>query len=208
MGDNRMMQPFVVNRHGRLVFPSNFQPDLDFSVTETEEQLDRVIRPDFETKAPTGTDIMNRVAAGGYVSRYELMRDVALNLFWVNRFAQAGREPEDIGAVLFCSCTSSRLIPSASTWLTGQLGMQQTHASVDLIAACAGLTYGLSEAVRLLQEVDRPVLLVCAEKFSDKIGTVRPSRMIFGDGASAILIGPAPVGERGDIDLLPPYAGG
>src|SRR6478609_4440254 len=82
-----MMQPFVVNRHGRLVFPSNFQPDLDFSVIETEEQLDRVIRRDFETKAPTGTDIMNRVEAGNYASRYELMRDVALNLFWVNRFA-------------------------------------------------------------------------------------------------------------------------
>ena len=69
------------------MFPSNFQPDLDFSVIETEEQLDRVIRRDFETKAPTGTDIMNRVEAGGYASRYELMRDVALNLFWVNRFA-------------------------------------------------------------------------------------------------------------------------
>src|SRR6478735_3547943 len=82
-----MMQPFVVNRHGRLVFPSNFQPDLDFSVIETEEQLDRVIRRDFETKAPTGTEIMSRVEAGGYASRYELMRDVALNLFWVNRFA-------------------------------------------------------------------------------------------------------------------------
>ena len=69
------------------MFPSNFQPDLDFSVIETEERLDRVIRRDFETKAPTGTDIMNRVEAGGYASRYELMRDVALNLFWVNRFA-------------------------------------------------------------------------------------------------------------------------
>jgi 3-oxoacyl-(acyl-carrier-protein) synthase III len=489
------MQPFVVNRHGRLVFPSNFQPDLDFSVIETEEQLDRVIRRDFETKAPTGTEIMSRVEAGGYASRYELMRDVALNLFWVNRFAltmydkypvrwrdvtrtredmflpivapwldrdakvdavargyaglpptwnaasedrifaelfdvfghrtfdatrlpsikptiaealaepasltftlvdydpdhlfhtyedivdvtddvpelealqrwsmvlhnqypwdlstvrltavgdladddmiilfvprsrdvlrfvrtvkaataalaanapataadqpalsakapvqprppirpyppldvgqrfaiqpriealavvkgeyvctnddlirnaayswspmsaaeisrktgieqrrytardleeisleaaraaltQSGREPEEIGAVLFCSCTSSRLIPSASTWLTGQLGIQQTHASVDLVAACAGLAYGLSEAVRLLQEVDRPVLLVCAEKFSDKIGTVRPSRMIFGDGASAIVIGPVPSGEGSDITLLQTYAGG
>ena len=48
------MQPFVVNRHGRLVFPSNFSPDLDFSVIETEEQLDQVIRRDFETKAPSG----------------------------------------------------------------------------------------------------------------------------------------------------------
>ena len=485
------MQPFVINRHGHLVFPSNFQPDLDFSVIETEEPLDGVIRRDFETKAPTGTEIMNRVEAGSYATRYELMRDVALNLFWVNRFAltmydkypvrwrdaartredmflpivapwhdkeakvdavqqgyaglpakwdaesedrifaelfdvfghrtfdatklpsikptiaeavadptgltfvlsdydpvhsfhtyeeivdvtdkvpelealqrwsmvlhnqypwdrsqvrltavgdlqdddviimfvprspdvlrfirkvkaatvaiaggttalspptaqpviqalppirpypplnvgqrvsvqpriealavvkgeyvcsnddlirnaayswspmsaveisdktgieqrrytarsleeisleaaraamaKAGRGPAEIGAVLFCSCTSSRLIPSASTWLTGQLGIQQTHASVDLVAACAGLAYGLSEAVRLLQEVDRPVLLVCAEKFSDKIGTVRPSRMIFGDGASAMVIGPAPAGVSGDIDVLQTYAGG
>ena len=96
-----------------------------------------------------------------------------------------------------------------ATWLSGQLGhAADAHASVDLIAACAGLPYGLSEAVRLLQEVDRPVLLVCGEKFSDKIGTVRPSRMIFGDGASAFVIAPAPEGEDGDIDLLQTYAGG
>jgi 3-oxoacyl-[acyl-carrier-protein] synthase III len=50
----------------------------------------------------------------------------------------------------------------------------------------------LAEAVRLLQEIERPLLLVCAEKFSDKIGTVRTSRMIFGDGAAAVVVGPAP----------------
>src|SRR6478609_6461006 len=122
--------------------------------------------------------------------------------------AHAGREADEIGAVLFCSCTTARLIPSTATWLTGQLGMQQTHSSVDLIAACAGLAYGLSQAVALLQDVDRPVLLVCGEKFSDKIGTVRPSRMIFGDGAAAFVIAPAPPGDPGDIDLLQTYAGG
>ena len=86
--------------------------------------------------------------------------------------------------------------------------MFQTHASVDIVAACAGLPYGLSEAIRLLQEVERPVLLVCAEKFSDKIGTVRPSRMIFGDGAAAFVIAPAGDGERGDVDVLQTYASG
>ena len=60
------MKPFVVNRHGRLVFPSNFFPELDFSVFETLEQLDAVITRDFEAKAPTGTDILARVEAGGY----------------------------------------------------------------------------------------------------------------------------------------------
>ncbi|MCU1344695.1 MAG: 3-ketoacyl-ACP synthase, partial [Acidimicrobiia bacterium] len=122
--------------------------------------------------------------------------------------AHAHREPEEIGAVIFCSCTSTRLIPSVACWLSGQLGMLQTHASFDLVAACAGMAYGLSEAVRLLQEVDRPVLLVCAEKFSDKIGNVRTSRMIFGDGAAALVIAPATDGRPPDIEVLQTYASG
>jgi 3-oxoacyl-[acyl-carrier-protein] synthase III len=122
--------------------------------------------------------------------------------------AKAGRGAEEIGAVLFCSCTSTRLIPSMATWLSGQMGIFQTHVSCDLIAACAGFPYGLAEAVRLLQEVRRPVLLVCAEKFSDKIGSVRTSRMIFGDGAAAMVVGPAPAGASPDIDVLQTYAGG
>ena len=34
------MQPFVVNRHGRIVFPSNFIPELDLSVIHSLDQLD------------------------------------------------------------------------------------------------------------------------------------------------------------------------
>ena len=121
---------------------------------------------------------------------------------------KAQRSAEDIGAVIFCTCTNQRLIPSAATWLSGQLGMFQTHASVDLVAACAGFPYGLLDATRILQEVKRPILLVCAEKFSDKIGSVRTSRMIFGDAAAAMVIGPAPQETGGDIDVLQTYASG
>ncbi len=475
------MSSFVLNRHGRMVFPSNLMPELDFSTMESLEQLDRVISRDFETKAPSGTDIAERIAAGGYESRYALMRDLALNLFWANRFAatmydkrptrwgdlprtrndvflpvltpwvdgdakvaavrrayaelpaqwdeqvedrifrvlfdvfghrkhhattlpavkptvaeflqepanltfrlrdydpdfpvydytdivdcsedvpelealhrwamvlhdqypwdrakvdladaasladddvvvafhprdrhvraflrrlsageataaapapareprppvrpfpsidvralrvlprlealaavhgdqectnddlirnsaynwspmgadeirdktgiearrysslsleelalqaataalaQAEREPEELGAVLVCTCTSSRLIPSVATWVCGQLGIGQTHAAYDLIAACAGMSYGLAEATRLLQEVERPVLVVCVEKFSDKIGNVRPSRMIFGDGAAAMVVGVAPDGAEPDVERLQTYASG
>ncbi len=478
------MQPFVVNQHGRIVFPSNFVPELDLSVMHSVEQLDRVIRRDFEVKAPTGTEILHRVEVGDYSSRYELMRDIALNLFWTNRFAMtlyekrptrwgdvprkrddvflpvltpwedgdhkvaavqgayetlpaswdrevedrvfgilfdvfrhrkhhaselptikptvaeilqdptnltfrlptydadyptydfsdivdcaeevpelealnrwamvlhnqypwdrssaelvevgalrdddyvvafhprdlevrhflrrlhagvtpavartateapeavapvrpyppvdvrshfavqpriealavvhgelactnddlirnaaynwspmtaaeiadktgiearrytartleeialqaaraamahAGRGPEDIGAVLVCTCTSTRMIPSVATWISGQLGIFQTHASCDIVAACAGLPYGLSDATRILQEVQRPVLVICVEKFSDKIGNVRPSRMIFGDGAAAMVVGVAPPGSPPDIEFLQTYASG
>ncbi|MDQ6804639.1 MAG: ketoacyl-ACP synthase III [Actinomycetota bacterium] len=120
----------------------------------------------------------------------------------------AGRTPDEIGAVIFCSCTSSRQIPSVACWLSGELGIFQTHASVDLVAACAGFPYGLAEGIRLLQEVRRPILVVLAEKFSDKIGSVRTSRMIFGDGAAAILLVPAPVGAAPDVDVVQTYASG
>jgi 3-oxoacyl-[acyl-carrier-protein] synthase III len=86
--------------------------------------------------------------------------------------------------------------------------MHQVYAAYDIIAACAGMPYGLAEATRLLQEVERPVLVVCVEKFSDKIGNVRTSRMIFGDGASAMVVGPAPEGEPTDIHFLKTYASG
>ena len=475
------MQPFVLNRHDRMVFPSNFFPELDVSVIDSLDQLDSVIRRDFESKTPTGTDILAKVEEGRYESRYELMRDMALNMFWTGRFAfalyekrptrwadvprrrddvflplvtpwvegdrkvaavqqayesmqptwdaeaedrifellfgvfghrkhhatelsaikptlgemleqpgsmtfrlnsydpdyptfsyddvvdcaqdapelealhrwamvlhnqypwdraqadlvevgelrdddyvvvlhprtqevrrflervrhssprpapakgpdavepvrpypavnvrtaftvmprieamavvhgeractnedlirnsaynwspmaakeisdktgiharrytehsleeialkaaeaaleKAGRGPQDIGAVLVCTCTSTRMIPSVATWLSGQLGIQQTHGSYDIVAACAGLPYGLSDATRLLQEVQRPILVVCVEKFSDKIGNVRPSRMIFGDGAAAIVVGVAPEGEAPDIEYMQTYASG
>lgn len=120
--------------------------------------------------------------------------------------AQVG--PEDVGAVIVCTCTSSRLLPSIATWISGALGIQQTHSSFDLIAACAGLSYGLAEATRILQLVRRPVLLVCAEKFSDKIGNVRTSRMIFGDGAAAIVIGVTPDGTPPDVEFMQTYASG
>ncbi len=58
------MKPFVVNSHGRLVFPANFGGELDFSVLHTLEQLVAVVGRDFEAKAPTGTDILDRVCAG------------------------------------------------------------------------------------------------------------------------------------------------
>ena len=118
------------------------------------------------------------------------------------------RRPAEIGAVLLCSCTSTKIIPSVACWLSGELGLMQTHASCDIVAACAGMPYGLSEAVRLLQEIERPVLVVCAEKFSDKIGTVRTSRMLFGDGAAAVIVGPAPAGAPPDIEFMQTYASG
>ncbi|MGQ0843797.1 MAG: 3-oxoacyl-ACP synthase III family protein [Sporichthyaceae bacterium] len=122
--------------------------------------------------------------------------------------AKSGYPAQEIGAVLVATCTSDRLIPSMGAYITGQLGLGRTYMSADIVSACAGFPYGLAEGVRLLQEIERPVLLVFAEKFSDKIGTVRPSRMLFADGAAAVVLRPADPGTSGDIDYLQTYAGG
>jgi 3-oxoacyl-[acyl-carrier-protein] synthase-3 len=81
------MKPFVVNRHGRLVFPSNFLGELDFTVIDTAAQLAAVVKRDFEAKAPTGTEIEAKANEGSYRNRYQLLRDLALTLFWGNRYA-------------------------------------------------------------------------------------------------------------------------
>src|SRR2546423_15397059 len=81
------MKPFAVNRARRIVFPFSFFPALDFSVFQTLDQFAAVIKRDFEEKAPTETDIVARVDARAYNGRYDLLRDLALNLFWVNRYA-------------------------------------------------------------------------------------------------------------------------
>ncbi len=64
--------------------------------------------------------------------------------------------PRRSAPCIFCSCTSAKMMPSLATWLSGQLGMFQTHVSGDMVAACAGLPYGSREAIRLLQEVRAP----------------------------------------------------
>src|SRR5258707_6753929 len=81
------MKPFVINRHGRLVFPANFHGDLDFSLLETLDHFTAVISRDFGAKAATGTELLAGIESGAYSRRLELLRDLAQNLFWVNRYS-------------------------------------------------------------------------------------------------------------------------
>lgn len=176
------MKPFLVNRRGRIVLPSNFFPGLDFSVIRDLGQLAEVIKRDFEVKAPTGTEILRRVEDGAYLSRYDLMRDVALNLFWVNRYSITMYD-KDVVRWRDVPCTRPTIHLTSSRPARGcRTGSQRRCGSCR---RCSGRCCS------------------CAEKFSGKIGSVRTSRMIFGDGAAAMVVaaaGPAP-GRRGAPDL-------
>src|SRR5919205_803061 len=114
------MNSFVLNRHGRLVFPSSVMPQLDLSTVESLQQLDNVIRRDFETKAPSGTDILEKVRTGAYDSRYTLMRDLALNLFWANRFSITMYDKRPTRWADVPRTRSEVFLPVLQTWEEGE----------------------------------------------------------------------------------------
>lgn len=111
------MKPFVVNTYGRLVFPSNFLPEPDFSSIDTVEQLDAVIRRDFEVEAPSGVEIAARAVSGAYASRYELLRDLGLYLFWMNRHAMAMYEKQPMRWRDVPRNREDMFLPALTPWL-------------------------------------------------------------------------------------------
>src|SRR5665811_670641 len=127
------MQPFVVNRHDRIVFPSNFVPELDLSVMGSLEQLDAVVRRDFEVKAPSGTDILGRVEEGAYASRYDLMRDLALNLFWTNRFSMTLYEKRPTRWADVPRSRADVFMPIVTPWADGDRKVAAVLGALSLI---------------------------------------------------------------------------
>jgi 3-oxoacyl-[acyl-carrier-protein] synthase III len=105
---------------------------------------------------------------------------------------QPGCDEVEVGGVVVCSATNTQLMPPLAARVADRIGLTKLAGVWDVVAACAGLPYGLAHAARVVEEADCAVLLVLAERFSDKLGTVRSSRMLFGDGAAALLLSPAP----------------
>ena len=104
--------------------------------------------------------------------------------------AGAGVAPADVDLVLVATCTLTHLVPGAAAAVAAGLGTGGSGA-VDLGAACAGFTYGLSfaaDAVRVGSA--STVLVVGSERFSDVIDPYdRGTAFLFGDGAGAAVVG-------------------
>jgi 3-oxoacyl-[acyl-carrier-protein] synthase III len=106
--------------------------------------------------------------------------------------AQAGIRPEQIGAVLLATVTHPLQTPSAAAAVADRLGATDA-AATDLSAACAGFCYGVSLANDMVRGGSAEyVLVVGCEKLSDFTDSYdRSTAFIFGDGAGAVVIGPA-----------------
>lgn len=109
--------------------------------------------------------------------------------------AAAGVDPADLGLVVVGSCTPDRLFPATACRLQHLIGARSAVA-FDVSAACSGFMFALHTAVAWLQASYGvgPALVVGADvlsRFADPED--RPTKVIFGDGAGAAVVGPSPV---------------
>lgn len=132
---------------------------------------------------------MTGIKARRYASEDEDTTDLA---YYAAKEAlhNANVSPEDIDLVLVATSTGDHIFPSVASQLQLRLGLRQIPA-MDQLAACTGFIYSLVTAEQFIKSgaADK-VLVVGAEKLS-KITNFddRSTAVLFGDGASAAVVG-------------------
>ncbi|MFC5558426.1 beta-ketoacyl-ACP synthase III [Ureibacillus thermophilus] len=102
----------------------------------------------------------------------------------------AGVKPEEIGLILVATITPDRAFPSVACQLQERLGAVNA-AAMDLSAACSGFIYALATAKLYVESNNYDyVLIVGVEKLSKITDwNDRNTAVLFGDGASAAVVG-------------------
>ncbi|GLB63195.1 3-oxoacyl-[acyl-carrier-protein] synthase 3 [Dietzia sp. NCCP-2495] len=136
--------------------------------------------------------ILNRRFASGDESIVMMSTEAARKAV-----ASAGIDPELVDAVILCTSTNWTQVPHAAPQVATNLG-RNGIAAFDLTAGCAGFGYGLAVATNMIRGgASRYVVVIGVEKMSDGIDfTDRNTSFIFGDGAGAVVVGPA---ETNDV---------
>ncbi|MEU2558340.1 ketoacyl-ACP synthase III [Streptomyces longispororuber] len=106
--------------------------------------------------------------------------------------ANAGIRPEQIGAVIVSTVSHFRQTPAIATEIADRLGTGRP-AAFDISAGCAGFGYGLTLAKGMIVDGSAEYALVIGvERLSDLTDLEdRKTAFLFGDGAGAVVVGPA-----------------
>jgi 3-oxoacyl-[acyl-carrier-protein] synthase III len=113
--------------------------------------------------------------------------------------ADAGLGIEDVTTILVATTTPDHTVPGTAPLVAAQLGTNA--AAFDLNAACSGFVYGLRVAAALATTTG-PVLLIGAETLTRVVDPAdRSVRVLFGDGAGAVVLVPDERASIGPFDL-------
>ncbi len=102
---------------------------------------------------------------------------------------EANIEATDVTHLLVATCTPEFMCPSTASIVAKNLGCG-TVMALDFNAACSGFLYGLSLCESILTtHKDAVILFVCVEALTRRLNWEdRASCVLFGDGASAIVL--------------------
>lgn len=106
--------------------------------------------------------------------------------------AAAELEPSDLDLIIVGTVTPDMPMPATAVFVQQKLGARSCPA-FDLSAACAGFIFGLSIADQFIRSgTMKHVLVVGVELLSRVVDwTDRTTCVLFGDGAGAVVLGPA-----------------
>lgn len=115
----------------------------------------------------------------------------------------AGTDPDSIEMLILATTTPDYITPSTAALIQSKLKLQNA-AAVDALAACTGFIYALSIAKAYVESgMYRNVLVVAAEKMSAFVDyTDRNTCILFGDGASSVVVTSEPRGFSIDTVCL------
>ncbi|MFD9634034.1 ketoacyl-ACP synthase III [Streptomyces violascens] len=106
--------------------------------------------------------------------------------------ADAGISADQIGGVIVSTVSHFKQTPAVATEIADKLGTGKA-AAFDISAGCAGFGYGLTLAKGMIVEGSaKYVLVIGVERLSDLTDLQdRATAFLFGDGAGAVVVGPA-----------------
>jgi 3-oxoacyl-[acyl-carrier-protein] synthase III len=143
------------------------------------------------------TGIRERHIADAGTATSDLAKEASLGAI-----RQAGITPEQLGFIVVGTTTPDMIFPSTACLLQAKIGATNAWG-FDLGAACSGFTYALTTGMQLVATGAHDyVLVVGADVMSSIIDYKdRTTCVLFGDGAGAVVLGPAADGEPSIIDF-------
>jgi len=113
----------------------------------------------------------------------------------------AGLTPDDIDFIIYATLSPDYFFPGNGCFLQDRLFGDRTIGALDVRNQCSGFIYSLSIADSLIKsgQYDR-ILIVGSEIHSTALNFTSSGRdvsVLFGDGAGAVVVGPAPDGHPG-----------
>jgi 3-oxoacyl-[acyl-carrier-protein] synthase-3 len=118
-------------------------------------------------------------------------------------FESGACRPDEIDFLIFCTQSPDYFLPATACLVQERLGLKTECGAIDINQGCSGFVYGLALAKSLVETgTARNVLLITADTYTKFINPRdRSTRILFGDGAAATLIGSI----ESESELLGPF---